>query len=1001
MQINTFWRARILLAMLLLLDSCYLFLPAQPASAADMEVVITKEQVDVLVYQALWNKAFQGNDALETAIYDAFILQAADTNLGSGELVSAIREFQNKVKQDLHAQGMLVAAPLGNDKPSEKDLGRAMIKIAATIPGLQPMVGKVWDALSGSFDASSGLPPFTTIGINRTAVNDFVGDVVKRAIISARVQSALTEAFDQVQKERLLVGVRQIAGGMVAQNNPALGIPPAILAKIQQDGTILVSLNELKELSKTEFDSLHQSIGEMQKTLSEVDAQQKDLVAYLKDEQQQRKVQEIAAAAAAEHQLELDALRSTASVLSTLVGFVDPKLGKEIGTISNSIIQIADSMNGWLKTISGVGTTDKVAALGAFVVSGNVLNAVMGVVSLFGSSGPTPDQMILEEIGKLRQDVNQLRTEMHDRFDRVDQELNTIYATMQDRFDKIDVQLGKLNAKVDEVQTTLLDLNNKLNRIQRDNYEFLNALGRRPLLEAINGGLGYQKRTGLQMPFQPDFINYENIFQSWATIHAFDPLESGPSQRDYSPGALLNELNAFPIDSNINYLNGWLVANGYPAISNKHLPSPRDWLFATRAYNQLGLEWPQHMKRIDPQRQAQLIAIGDDLVAAMHNLSTLTAITGTQGNHLLFSTVITYYQDKVDRLDQSLQSAVEAPFVQDVQANRLQRTQSFDLYGGIDQNLDYQAPELSNMTCGGTDLSMPAPNNLKALTPTFNRYNLAEYFKLGTISACARGVLLNRKVVCPPKNPDLCEVQGNLKVIVTVSFANTPLTILSVDGGFTTLSDNEDEANYIHQNWFLFQPMFESAPEVEPLSAQQEANRTALLEKTTLDLQSTLGSLQHELDARAVNALSTGSLHPASIELAGAKTLLDSFVTLGLPSAVESDDFLHAMLYGNQQLMDDQQILQSYTLSATQPITATDLTINPRLVIAQKADQRQALLHGLVEKYLDAITAQTYSEPVDYIADANKELEITMLIAQLSEQPSTNPRSIYLPLVGR
>ena len=61
-------------------------------------------------------------------------------------------------------------------------------------------------------------------------------------------------------------------------------------------------------------------------------------------------------------------------------------------------------------------------------MTGNVLGAVMNIeISLFGDSEPSPEQMILEEIGKLRQEVNQLRIEMHDRFDRIDEELNEIY----------------------------------------------------------------------------------------------------------------------------------------------------------------------------------------------------------------------------------------------------------------------------------------------------------------------------------------------------------------------------------------------------------------------------------------------------------------------------------------------------------------------------------------------------------------------------------------------
>ena len=88
--------------------------------------------------------------------------------------------------------------------------------------------------------------------------------------------------------------------------------------------------------------------------------------------------------------------------------------------------------------------------------------------------------------------------------------------------------------------------------------------------------------------------------------------------------------------------------------------------------------------------------------------------------------------------------------------------------------------------------------------------------------------------------------------------------------------------------------------------------------------------------------------HPAAVRVAGGKALVDNVVTLGLPHAVSSDEFLHAMLYGSQRLMDDSQILQTYAVSATQPITGASLLLNPRLALDQTAERRSAVLGGIV-----------------------------------------------------
>lgn len=129
--------------------------------------------------------------------------------------------------------------------------------------------------------------------------------------------------------------------------------------------------------------------------------------------------------------------------------------------------------------------------------------------------------------------------------------------------------------------------------------------------------------------------------------------------------------------------------------------------------------------------------------------------------------------------------------------------------------------------------------------------------------------------------------------------------------------------------------------------------------------------------------------------------LLENFVSLGLPRAVSGDEFLHAMLFGDQRLMDDSQILQSYALSATQPITGPNLLVNPRLVLKQVADQRSAVLAGMIDDYLDAITTKDHAEAADYIVNTRRALGLTMRIVQTATEPAAAVERVYLPLVTR
>ncbi len=184
---------------------------------------------------------------------------------------------------------------------------------------------------------------------------------------------------------------------------------------------------DLKNLAKTEFGKINESIDDLQLSLVQLDLQQEVLVDFMKNEQARREAQALAEAKAREHQLKLQAADSAIYVLSTLAGFIDADVGHQIDTVAKSALQIGKSLNGWMEAVAGLNGLDKLTSLSTVVMTGNILGAVMNVVSLFGDSEPTPDQMILEEIGKLRQQVDQLRTEMHERFDRIDQELETIY----------------------------------------------------------------------------------------------------------------------------------------------------------------------------------------------------------------------------------------------------------------------------------------------------------------------------------------------------------------------------------------------------------------------------------------------------------------------------------------------------------------------------------------------------------------------------------------------
>lgn len=962
---------------------------------ADLVLEVPDETVDLAVYTANWRFRLKDATLVEGLVYDLFLLHS-DMLTGT-DLNAAFATYKQIY------QPVLETLSESQDTDQHDWIIHTMLNVALDIPELAPEVPHVWKELLQHGASESSLDSDYQIGRSAQRYNltdqllNRSTDIMARVYACAKEIPAVAEAHDQHYSHQLVSSIIDRFDKILA-DNPDLPIPIALLDNIGDDGTLNVSLNDLKAMSEAEFEKLNASIDSIQESLIEIDKQQDVIIDFLKDQELKAKWQEVMKKKAAEQQRIIDGVKTGISVLSSLIGHYDPELAKQVNVVGNSALQVGVALNNWLNATAGLNGLDKIGSFSTLVMTGNVIGAVMNVVSLFGDAQPTPEELILAEIGKLRQQVDQLRTEMHSRFDRIDQELNAIYSSMHDRFNQIDIQLGKINGNILEVQHGLLAIDLQLSRIEHNNYEFLDALGRRPLLEAINGGLGYEERTGSPMPYQPDFVGFENVLHSWATVHAFDPLNAGPVERDFSDAQVLAQLNAYPLDSNINYLNGWLAVHDLPTLTNERLASPRDWLFASRAYAQLGIEWPEHMGRINVQRQDALDQVGVDLETALHRISTVETPSGPQGNHLLFTTVISNYQNHLETLDTSIQG-IETGFMTEVQ-NNLRPGLPFDLYGGVAQTVTFATEGFTKLDYGNPVYTLEAPSNLPI--PNYNEYNLADYFRLFETershltldaefvfpaSVAASPDLPPPPPPCPPTCP---AITVDLLIRVSVLYSDVAILNMEMNAGTLSVELGTDAKEYTVANWGTLKPRFEQEAFTVAPSPDLAQQRTDILNVVTTKLQERLATYQQALYGQVFNELSIGSLRTQATQAGGGKALIDSFVILGLPRALAEDEFFHAMLFGNQQLVDDSELIQSYAISATELITAVNVLVNPRLVVKQTAEERRTAFVAMLNQYLDAITAGTHVEGPDYIANTRAVFNLTMRIAHFIAPPE-NP----------
>lgn len=197
---------------------------------------------------------------------------------------------------------------------------------------------------------------------------------------------------------------------------------------------------------------------------------------------------------------------------------------------------------------------------------------------------------------------------------------------------------------------------------------------------------------------------------------------------------------------------------------------------------------------------------------------------------------------------------------------------------------------------------------------------------------------------------------------------------------------------------------WEQAPLYKTLFEEQFANATPIPSSQRAAILSAieqeLRRLQAAFDERVKSDMTTGGLKDATLRLAGSRKLVESFVALGMPQALANDDLMHSLLYSNQALIDDQQVIAAYTRSISATSETTDLTINPRVALIATANKRLVALGQLLTRYTDAINAKTYSEPISLINDARSRMRLALASINVREQPSDG-RQLFVPLIKR
>lgn len=597
-----------------------------------------------------------------------------------------------------------------------------------------------------------------------------------------------------------------------------------------------------------------------------------------------------------------DTLRFSKALATTL---------KAVQGYTDSTIKTAEKLTGLL----GLGTTGFKIVSGA-IFTGQVLGAAYELFSVLtaGPAQPPVEQVILTEVRKLKELITQLQGQMATRFDRVDRKLNALHQAMDSRFDLVDWNLGLLNQDVNELQEALFEIHAELNRMDHNMYAYLADLNRDRFNDGVSLYLGWDTRHSIPMAYDPHYITAEALFYTWATVDSKQELLAGAATRDYSDLGMLTELSTRPLSYNINYLSQLpLQRLGMSALSNTRLAGPMEWMAGAEAYSQLSEEQAGHVASQPATRHALVEQPGVELEVALRHIGTP-----------LFRALKDRYTSQWTSLKTLIQNAETA-----WETDPNKKLYGIDLWGGPDQEPGFnflKSSQVEVLRCNGPSwYDLNGDGSAEDLYVNISRWNhdvlrplvIADNLNLrqGTLEVCAKGnwvwwsaeptgfqdfvdwtFRLKGTVYVRYRYHDGSQYRSELVYSHALSSGIQAKRLLRESEVPTFNPDTVLEADKaVQKNWNTLLGLTSSD------SALAASFRTSVRNEVITALQGQQRSFYTTLSNRM--GQSGDALHSAAGKLTASKLLWDSYVALGLPLALEHDEELRMLLYGEDAVL--------------------------------------------------------------------------------------------------
>ncbi|MEV4558261.1 hypothetical protein AB0K51_14895 [Kitasatospora sp. NPDC049285] len=645
------------------------------AAAAPVTVDMVKLQHELF---AAHLRQHSGNDSLKNLVLSAYMVGKAQhsPNLTSDQLISATGLFSNWWDKSLAPSS--AEATLDNFNTALDLVAVAAPEGKIAIEILKPM----YDSLTrGDFkEYDTWQNQVAGAKFQYQFMSKFygaAGDIVAGKVLDLgqNPNAEFSKAWDSYFGSKLQVRTSSTVDELMADPTLTAMVNTKFILEQQagSDGYLHEIMNQLA----TAEDSLHDQIAEVIKKQDAAAGEDihVTVVTYpvgTTAATPPPSVEERAKAKAKERQATIDSIAAGIDVLAELAGFADPDAGRIVAGVGHAGIQIATAINNYLPEIAGKGLADALLSTSTLALTGNIAGAIGSLLPLFRAGAPTPEQQILAEVGKLRQDVSDLRTEMNQQFGQVNRSLSIIYSDMLTQFDQVLALQQATESRLISIQGSLDGIKQSIDAWGGEIVKSLGQIDLNDAHQAMDTYLDYYQKYGQPIPSYDQYVHAESTLHEAATDKVLNaPLVLSASSYpnlESDPGAVLDAYDRGGAAGFLAWYGkrhyGWPLVAADPAHPEltPAVAATADWLSIANGYQQLMAQNSGYAKQVNTAQASQIVSVGDTINKSAQALSAPRSPASADGTvtNPLYTGLVSDYRNAADAFQAQLKPLQKA-----------------------------------------------------------------------------------------------------------------------------------------------------------------------------------------------------------------------------------------------------------------------------------------------------------------------------------------------------